>query len=323
MIEIEERKEHLAKILREPVRSLAQKCSNVWHDVDELDRVLSSVLVGDGIITKANLLYCIATDGHQLSSNITLTGCNRSKQGQDLSARPYLSKVVPADGFILSDVYINDANQKSCITVVNLVQKISATAVNDISDEVLGFLAVDFDLKSLPEGAPVIRPEREWRQIKGDPAIRGTLFMQTRERSPMDDCMDTVIAIMDELITERGVFHGKLHYASSRATMWMTSDPYHYRVHVLDEIIHPDVCLRYPHYPYPEDAAVPTDLVRPIFERFKVLREADETVYLRAGSLNVINGMVSLTFSCDGSHYLPAEEFMERGEEFWFGESIE
>ena len=45
----------------------------------------------------------------------------------------------------------------------------------------------------------------------------------------------------------------------------------------------------------------------------------DENVYLRAASLNVINGMVGLTFSCDGSHYIPAAEFLRNGEAFWFG----
>lgn len=43
----------------------------------------------------------------------------------------------------------------------------------------------------------------------------------------------------------------------------------------------------------------------------------DEYLYLRAGSLNVVNGLIGLNFSCDGSHYLKAEEFLSRETRFW------
>jgi hypothetical protein len=31
--------------------------------------------------------------------------------------------------------------------------------------------------------------------------------------------------------------------------------------------------------------------------------------------------MVGLTFSCDGSHYMPVDEFIEKDEAFWFGKN--
>ena len=49
----------------------------------------------------------------------------------------------------------------------------------------------------------------------------------------------------------------------------------------------------------------------------KKLRFMDETLYLRSSSINIFNGMVSLTFSCDGSHYLPYEEFLAKETTFW------
>jgi hypothetical protein len=33
----------------------------------------------------------------------------------------------------------------------------------------------------------------------------------------------------------------------------------------------------------------------------------------------LFNGMVSLTFSCDGSHYLRYDEFLGKNAGFWFG----
>lgn len=32
-----------------------------------------------------------------------------------------------------------------------------------------------------------------------------------------------------------------------------------------------------------------------------------------------MNGILGLTFSCDGSHYMPWDEFLERDMGFWIG----
>jgi len=60
--------------------------------------------------------------------------------------------------------------------------------------------------------------------------------------------------------------------------------------------------------------------IRPILEMFRTLRFSDEQLYLRAGSLNLINGLIGLNFSCDGSHYLPADEFLASPLARWFGQ---
>ena len=49
------------------------------------------------------------------------------------------------------------------------------------------------------------------------------------------------------------------------------------------------------------------------------LRKVDMTIYLRTASINIYNGMVSLTFSCDGSHYMRYDEFLAKGATFWSG----
>jgi hypothetical protein len=36
-------------------------------------------------------------------------------------------------------------------------------------------------------------------------------------------------------------------------------------------------------------------------------------------SINLFNGMISLTFSCDGSHYMHYREFLGKDTQFWFG----
>jgi hypothetical protein len=124
---------------------------------------------------------------------------------------------------------------------------------------------------------------------------------------------------MNELITEHGIFHGKLHFSSNRGTIWQIDDPFVYQILGINELTNPDICLAYPRRHYPARAIVPPERVMPVFEMFRKLRFADENVYLRAGSLNIINGMVGLNFSCDGSHYMPFDEFLDKSTEFWFG----
>ena len=40
-----------------------------------------------------------------------------------------------------------------------------------------------------------------------------------------------------------------------------------------------------------------------------------------ANLLNIFNGLVGLTFSCDGSHYMPWDEFLDKNLGFWLGTS--
>jgi hypothetical protein len=45
----------------------------------------------------------------------------------------------------------------------------------------------------------------------------------------------------------------------------------------------------------------------------------DETTCLHAGSLIIPDGMACLNLSCDGSHYKPRDEFLEKSPGFWPG----
>ena len=46
---------------------------------------------------------------------------------------------------------------------------------------------------------------------------------------------------------------------------------------------------------------------------------ADENIYLRIATINLFNGMISLTFSCDGTHYMHHHEFLGKNAQFWIG----
>ena len=53
-----------------------------------------------------------------------------------------------------------------------------------------------------------------------------------------------------------------------------------------------------------------TPVIPQVLAEFRRLRMQDNHIYLRSASLNVVNGLVGLNFSCDGSHYLNYAEFL-------------
>jgi hypothetical protein len=162
----------------------------------------------------------------------------------------------------------------------------------------------------------------DWRQVKGDPAIRGTLFQQTRTESPMDRHMQTALSILEELLAERGVFQCQIHFSSSQAIIWTIDDPLRYRILDYEALTDPDICLLYPSRPYPVNARIPRTEITRILSAMQGLRKVDMTIYLRTASINIYNGMVSLTFSCDGSHYMHYDEFLAKGASFWSGVAV-
>ncbi|MEQ1662576.1 MAG: hypothetical protein ABL877_07755 [Thiobacillus sp.] len=161
-------------------------------------------------------------------------------------------------------------------------------------------------------------PDSYWRQYRGDPAIREGLFAQCRARSAMDDQFDETFAQVEKLMRHHGVFHAKLHFSSSRATLWLHTDPCRYRVLSVDELLTTTPCHDCPPTQYPGEAVVEPHQIREVLEMFRILRFSDEQLYLRSGSLNLINGLVGLNFSCDGSHYLHAQEFLNSSYARWF-----
>ena len=77
------------------------------------------------------------------------------------------------------------------------------------------------------------------------------------------------------------------------------------------------MCNIYRRQPYTNEALVPSLEIPKVLAEFKRLRALDNHIYLRAGSLNVVNGLVGLNFSCDGSHYLNYAEFLTHARELY------
>ena len=300
-------REELARMLREPLAQLARKCVPVWGDRDRLNVVL---LDGFSSIPYCTYLYVVDIDRVQISDNVGKAGLLTEHYHRNRADRPYMQEAMPAWGFLLSDAYVSLSAGRPSLTALQVV----------ISDaDTLGYLGAEFDLRNLPVTSTLYQEPGSWRQVKGDPAIRSTLFQQTRSESPLDRNMQKSLSILEELVTERGIFQCQIHFSSSQATIWTIDDPLRYRILDHEVLKDPNICLLYPSRPYPADAAIPrTDIAR-ILDAMRALRMVDTTIYLRTGSINIFNGMVSLTFSCDGSHYMRYNEFLSKGADFWTG----
>lgn len=299
-------REQLARLLHEPLAQLAAACTPHWHDRDALEQVL---LQGFSSIPHCSFVYCLDTNGHQICDNIGASGIVPGHFARDRSRRPYMNEAVPVWGFLLSDAYISLREHRPSLTALQIVRADGTP---------LGYLGADFDLRNLPVTAELYEEPGYWRQVKGDPAIRGNVFLQSRVESPMDGNIEQALSILEELLTHRGVFQCQIHFSSSQATIWTMKDPYRYRILDHEALSDPDICLVFPTQPYPGDAVIPEDKIKPILNNLRALRLTDPNFYLRTASVNLFNGMVSLTFSCDGSHYMPYDEFLLKDSAFWF-----
>jgi hypothetical protein len=298
----------LGGMLETPMERLARKCSTAWPDRGALEQQLAA---GMPTLPSCKYLYVLDAQARQVTDNVSGGGLEPGHFDRDRSQRPYLQEALAGEPFTLSTAYLSRNARRPSLTAVQ--------RINDAEGRLLGYLGADFDLRELPLTRQVYKQPEQWVQMKGDPAIRGGLFNQQRVESPMDQHIDEVLDLLIDLIASHGVFHGKLHFSSSRATLWFIDDPLRYRILDMEDLADPGMALTYPSRDYPEDAAIPLDKVREVFATFRALRFMDETIYLRAGSLNIYNGMVGLNFSCDGSHYMPWNQLLDKNLSFWLG----
>lgn len=304
---IARQRDALAIFLKAPLTELATVCAKLWGDNAALEDALRAGLVD---LPYCDHLYAMDLNGVQVTAQVSKQGNDVLNIGLDRSLRPYMSNVLPFDDFILSEAYIGEYKKRPSITAVQIVKR---------DGNPVGFLGANFDLRDLPLTAPLYEETRDWRQMKGDPSIRGGLFYQQRVESVLDQHIETVIAVIEELIVDHGIFHCEIYFSSNRATVWSHADPHRYHILTIDELVDPDVCLAFQKTPYADTAAIPSTRIRPVLESFRDLRFADENIYLRSASLNIYNGLVGLTFSCDGSHSIFADEFLQKGLAFWIG----
>ena len=301
------KKRYLSELATPHLSYISEQCLCLLDDTEQLDVFLQQAIIDTPY---CNLMYVTDVNFKQLSGNAIRQSIEPQYRGQDLSQRPYMKATIPLKGLVISNTYQNVHTSKPCISIIHAIQQ---------DNVLLALLIADFDLEELPLPNDITLLMSNWHQFKGDPSIRHSLFSQQRSHSLLDINIDRIHALMQSLLNHNGVFHFKLHYSSSRATLWLYDQPHHYQLHNIDQLLNDELNDVYPACAYPAEAQVNEQQITIALEQFKALRFADENIYLRSASINIINGMVGLNFSCDGSHYIPINEFIDNSMEYWLG----
>lgn len=299
----------LSHALRDPLADIAGLCGEA---IDQPARLGETLTAGIRRLPSCALIYVINPFGIQTSANVTREDTDPGYLGQDLSGRDWFRQArLHREPLFMSDVYISRPANAIGITAVHRIIAHGGTA--------LGYLCADFLLSSLPLPGPELPQSSHWKRIAGDPSIRDLMYHQERTVSDMERHYDDLKVIIRDLVSHRGIFHFKLHFSSSRATLWCASDPMRYRVYVLEEILRPSICLAYDIQPPPAESRIDDDTLERALDLFYALRTGDPYLYLRAASVNTVNGLVGLNLSWDSQHFLPVDEFIASDPAHWIG----
>ncbi len=303
---IEKKKRVLSEEIDSPLEALSIRCLENWDNLSHREHVLNNGAHG---IPGCLLTYLVTESGSKMSCGIEPGALGLIESAGDRESIIQTASIIGSSKVKLSMAYMSDDGNGPCISAFYPI----------IGDNgLVAYVAADFRLSDLALKCEPVFPVNS-KQFRGDPSIRGTLFMQSRVDSQMDLNMDESLHCVDVLMREHGIFQARIHFSASRVTLWAYDDPYNYYLHAVDEIINPEVCFAYPRQEYPADARMKPEQISKALKMLQSLRSADETVYLRVASLNIMNGMVEATFSCDGSHYMYIDEFIEKGVGYWFG----
>lgn len=325
------------KLLYGPMRRIGMECGQMavggqgpWPYRSTLDEFLAAALPA---VPHCKYLYILDRQGVQISSSMSRDGLITEHFGRDRSDRPYMREALSvasfmdknhetfyqqwpyleenlqAVDFLLCDAYISQNALRPSITAVYFIR--------DSQGNHVGFVGADFALRELPQSQDIYEEIRRPRHFSGVFESPGSAAERAARRSKLDRNIDTVMSVVEELIAYHGVYHVKLHFSSSQTVVWQLDDPYRYRLLTVEDLIDPGSCLAYPRRPYPESALITQEEIRQILERMKRLRQSDNPICLRSGSVNIFNGMVGISFSSDGSHYIPHDEFLMTDLSLW------
>ena len=136
-----------------------------------------------------------------------------------------------------------------------------------------------------------------------------------REESLFDSHMDAVLARAEYLLTH-GAFHIKIHFSGEQLTCWWFNDPLRYQVY-RGELVLSDQVLAKCSGGEIMGLEIHEAEVADILQAFKRLRWQAGDSRLRSASLNRVNGMLGLSFSCDNIHYLSHRDFLQARQLPW------
>ena len=157
----------LREVLGDALDKVTSDLPGLMSDVNALDRRLREIFQ---VLDHCKYLYVLDDKGIQVSSNINRYGADEEMRGRDRSMRPYMQHMYDETVTChLSEAYISRNKKRPSVTAVKTLR--------DERGKRIGFLGVDFDLRELPHSDVMYEEPSQWRQIKGDPAIRSGVVL--------------------------------------------------------------------------------------------------------------------------------------------------
>jgi len=306
---VSSKKKFLSSLIKAPMTQIEHQSALLWPDRKELTEYLSDSLCR---LPHCQLLYAINPDGTQYTGNITRYGTDDSWQNQDLSERPYMSANLPYRGMILSAAYLSQRSMQPCMTVLQAI---------NIRGQLLGFIAADFHLKDLPIMNTSTLQRMHSQNSRHHPMSGVNTKHGRADNSVSDSNIDYLIYALSTMMQEHGIFHCQIHFNSDCCYLWSEDDPHQYTIHNIKQVMSSDVLTTYSAREYHSRNTLAIEKIPLVFAQFKAIRQADDRIYLRSGSLNLVNGLVGLSFSCDGSHSLTVDEFLNRDLGYWLNQN--
>lgn len=306
---VSSKKKFLSSLIKAPMTQIEHQSALLWSDCAELTEYLADSLCR---LPHCQLLYAINPNGTQYTGNITRYGIDESWQNQDLSERPYMSANLPYRGLILSAAYLSQRSMQPCMTVVQAI---------NIRGQLLGFIAADFHLKDLPIMNTSTLQRMHSQNSRHHPVSGVDTKHGRAANSAADTNIDYLIYALSTMMQEHGIFHSQIHFNSDCCHLWSENDSHQYHLHSISQIMSSELLSKYPARDYHSRNCVALEKIPLVFAQFKAIRQADDRIYLRSGSLNLVNGLVGLSFSCDGSHYLPVDDFLNHDLGYWLNQN--
>lgn len=303
---VSNKKKFLSSLIKAPMQQTELACVKLWSDIGAVSEYLLQSLCR---LPHCQLLYVVDIRGKQITGNVTRNGINDTWQGQDLSDRPYFKGDLPFRGMTLSPAYLSQRSMQPCITAMQAVNQ---------TGELLGFIAADFHLKDLPVISTSTLQKMHSHSSRQNPVNSSSKVKKRKTQTDLN--IDYLIYALSTMMQEHGVFHIKLDFDSEHCNLWSFQDPYHYRIHSIKELMSSDLLDQYPATGFNRRNVIPIEQIPQIFAQLKALRQTDDNIYLHSGSLNIVNGMVGLTFSHDEPRYIGVEEFLNHDLGHWLNE---
>ncbi len=124
-----------------------------------------------------------------------------------------------------------------------------------------------------------------------------------------DNNLNTLMAIVHELIMKKGVFHINIHFGSSQLVCWTLDNPFSFQIYTADEVFSDGFMRLFAPLESKLHTCIGKDQVKSILNSLQWLRSKRDGSELRNASIHMINGYIGLGFSCDDTRYINFKHF--------------